>query len=164
MKNYNYKKRIISKKNCVSVIGLGYVGLPLSLLISNRNNIAIIESVIRKILKERNDVSSIYFRLAEQDERGLKINIAVELKTNNHDSIIEMIDVGGPSLLRAAGKNFKYVTAITNIEDYKKLIVNLEFNKGVTDINFRKKMAFKVFKQTSLYDKIISNWLNEKKK
>ena len=84
------------------------------------------------------------------------------LKTNNHDSIIEMIDVGGPSLLRAAGKNFKYVTAITNIEDYKKLIVNLEFNKGVTDINFRKKMAFKVFNETYKYDRTISKWFNER--
>ena len=38
MKNYNYKKRIISK-NCVSVIGLGYVGLPLSLLLSKKDKV-----------------------------------------------------------------------------------------------------------------------------
>ena len=85
------------------------------------------------------------------------------LKKNN-DQIIEMIDIGGPSLLRAAGKNFKYITPIIDILDYKKLVTNLIKNKGTTDIFFRKKMALKVFKQTSLYDKIISNWLNEKKK
>ena len=84
------------------------------------------------------------------------------LKKNNNDQIIEMIDIGGPSLLRAAGKNFKYITPIADIMDYKKLIKNLSINKGKTDINFRKKMAFKVFKQTAQYDKIISNWLNEK--
>ena len=84
------------------------------------------------------------------------------LKKNNNDQIIEMIDIGGPSLLRAAGKNFKYITPIIDIMDYKKLITNLYKNNGTTDIIFRKKMALKVFKQTAQYDKIISNWLNEK--
>ena len=84
------------------------------------------------------------------------------LKRNNNDQIIEMIDIGGPSLLRAAGKNFKYITPIADIMDYKKLVTNLIKNKGKTDIIFRKRMAFKVFKQTAQYDKIISSWLNEK--
>ena len=84
------------------------------------------------------------------------------LKKNNYDKTIEMIDIGGPSLLRAAGKNFKYITPIIDILDYKKLVKNLYKNKGKTDIFFRKKMAHKVFKQTAQYDKIISNWLNEK--
>ena len=84
------------------------------------------------------------------------------LKKNNNDQIIEMIDIGGPSLLRAAGKNFRYITPIVNIMDYKKLITNLRKNKGTTDIIFRKKMALEVFKQTAQYDKIIANWLNEK--
>ena len=84
------------------------------------------------------------------------------LKKNNNDQIIEMIDIGGPSLLRAAGKNFKYITPIIDITDYKKLVTNLYKNNGITDISFRKKMALKVFKQTAEYDKIVSNWLNEK--
>ena len=84
------------------------------------------------------------------------------LKRNNNDQTIEMIDIGGPSLLRAAGKNFKYITPIADIMDYKKLVTNLIKNSGKTDIIFRKKMALKVFKQTAQYDKIISNWLNEK--
>ena len=84
------------------------------------------------------------------------------LKKNNNDQIIEMIDIGGPSLLRAAGQNFKYITPIIDIIDYKKLVTNLYKNNGSTDIIFRKKMAIKVFKQTAQYDKIISNWLNEK--
>ena len=83
------------------------------------------------------------------------------LKKNNKNKIIEMIDIGGPSLLRAAGKNFQYITPIIDIEDYKKLVNNLNKNNGVTDIIFRKKMACKVFKQTSQYDKVISKWLDE---
>ena len=82
-------------------------------------------------------------------------------KEKNYDQIIEMIDIGGPSLLRAAGKNYKYITPILNTKDYKKLIQNLKKNNGVSDINFRKKMAIKVFKETSNYDKVISKWLDE---
>ena len=84
------------------------------------------------------------------------------LRKSNDDQIIEMIDIGGPSLLRAAGKNYKYITPIVDIMDYKKLVKNLSKNNGATDISFRKKMAYKVFKQTAQYDKLISNWLNEK--
>ncbi len=76
--------------------------------------------------------------------------------------IIEMIDIGGPCLLRAASKNYKYITPIININDYPKLIKNLEKNNGRTDLLFRKKMAKKVFKATSKYDNIIFKWFNDK--
>ena len=84
------------------------------------------------------------------------------LKQYKNEETIEMIDIGGPSLLRAAGKNFKYVTPIIDTIDYKKLVNNLNKNNGKTDIIFRKKMAHKVFKQTAQYDKVISDWINEK--
>ena len=86
------------------------------------------------------------------------------LRKNNNDQIIEMIDIGGPSLLRAAGKNYKYITPIIDIMDYKKLVKNLNKNNGATDISFRKKMAYKVFKRISIYDNIISKWFYEIKK
>ncbi len=79
-------------------------------------------------------------------------------KKNNKQETIEMIDIGGTSLLRAAAKNYRYVTPVTSINDYSKLIKNLKKNNGATDIIFRKKMAWKVFKETSRYDKIISQW------
>ena len=86
-------------------------------------------------------------------------------KTNNKkNKIIEMIDIGGPSLLRAASKNFKFVTPIISPMDYRKLINNIKKNAGETDINFRKEMAYKVFKETSNYDKQIAKWFNEFKK
>ena len=82
-------------------------------------------------------------------------------KNNADDKIVEMIDIGGPSLLRAASKNFKYITPIIDIKDYEKLIKNLEKFDGKTDINFRKKMASKIFKKISDYDKLIFKWLDE---
>ena len=77
------------------------------------------------------------------------------------EKIIEMIDIGGPSLLRAASKNFKYITPIIDVNDYEKLIKNLEKFDGKTNIGFRKKMASKVFKKISNYDKLIFKWFNE---
>ncbi len=82
-------------------------------------------------------------------------------KLNNENKIIEMIDIGGPSLLRAASKNYKYTTPVSDISDYKKLIQNLNKNNGKTDMSFRKKMATKVFKNTSRYDKEINRWLDK---
>ena len=86
------------------------------------------------------------------------------LKRKVINDIIEMIDIGWPSLLRAAGKNFRYITPIMDIKDYKRLINNLKKNNGVTDFSFRKKMAHKIYKGTSGYDKIISDWLDESQK
>lgn len=83
-------------------------------------------------------------------------------KSRKKNEVIEMIDIGGPSLLRAASKNYKFVTPIMNLEDYPRLIKNIEKNNGKTDIIFRKKMAYKVFKETSRYDRIISKWFNER--
>ena len=77
------------------------------------------------------------------------------------EKIIEMIDIGGPSLLRAASKNFKYITPIVDVNDYEKLIKNLEKFDGKTNIGFRKKMASKVFKKISNYDNLIFKWFNE---
>ena len=74
-----------------------------------------------------------------------------------------MIDIGGPSLLRAASKNFKFVTPVIDPKDYPKLINNIKRNNGETDISFRKKMAYKVFKEVSNYDKTIAKWFNETK-
>ena len=85
-------------------------------------------------------------------------------KLSNIDKVIEMIDIGGPSLIRAASKNYKFVTTIINTKDYSKLIKNIEKNKGETDIQFRRQMAIKTFYMTSMYDKNIFNWFNAKNK
>ena len=76
------------------------------------------------------------------------------------NKLIENIDIGGPTLLRAAAKNFNDVTVISDIKDYFKLIDELKKNKGSTSIEFRKFMAAKAFGVTAYYDSHISNWLN----
>ena len=66
--------------------------------------------------------------------------------------------------MRAASKNFKFITPIISTNDYSKLVNNIKKNGGETDIIFRRKMAYKVFRETSDYDKKIAKWLNEIKK
>ena len=86
------------------------------------------------------------------------------LKKKSSNDIVDMIDIGGPSLLRASAKNFRYITPIIDKKDYKKLVSNLKKNDGKTDLTFRKKMAHKIYKDISGYDKIISDWLDENQK
>ncbi len=82
-------------------------------------------------------------------------------KTKSHKKIIENIDIGGPTMVRAAAKNYNDVTVITNINQYDELITNLKKNKGSTSLNFRKKMAKKAFSETAHYDYLISNYFNK---
>lgn len=72
---------------------------------------------------------------------------------------IENIDIGGPTMLRAAAKNYQYVTIVTHPEDYKELLKELKKNKGSIspDTNFR--LAVKAFSYVSRYDAAISNFL-----
>ena len=81
-------------------------------------------------------------------------------KTLNKNKIIENIDIGGPSMVRAAAKNLKDVTIITDKKDYLKLIKELNKFKGRTSFNFRKKMASKAFGLTAYYDAVVSEWFN----
>ena len=77
------------------------------------------------------------------------------------DEMIELIDIGGVSLIRAAAKNFDYVASVCSISQYEALVENLEQNDGVTSVDFRKKLAVEAFSHTSSYDTMISNSLSE---
>ena len=81
-------------------------------------------------------------------------------KTINHKKIIENIDIGGPTLVRAAAKNYNDVTVITSTKQYSEFINELKDNKGTTSIKFRKKMARVAFTETAYYDTLISNHFN----
>jgi len=85
-------------------------------------------------------------------------------QTNNHLKIIENIDVGGPTMVRAAAKNYNDVTVITSSDQYSELINEIEKNKGSTSIEFREKMSLEAFSETSYYDAVISNYFNSIKK
>ena len=60
------------------------------------------------------------------------------LNKKNSNSIVENIDVGGPAMVRAAAKNFKDISIITDKKDYGSLINQLRQYKGCTDLKFRK--------------------------
>ena len=80
--------------------------------------------------------------------------------TKNHQKLIDNIDIGGPTMVRAAAKNYNDVTVITSPNDYSKLISELTKYKGGTSINFRKKMSQTAFNETAYYDSVISNYFN----
>ena len=82
-------------------------------------------------------------------------------QTNNHKKIIEYIDIGGPTMVRAAAKNYQDVTVITSIEQYNDLITELKKNKGSTTLKFREKLSRNAFTETAYYDSVISNYFND---
>jgi phosphoribosylaminoimidazolecarboxamide formyltransferase/IMP cyclohydrolase len=83
-------------------------------------------------------------------------------KTKNHEKIIENIDVGGPTMVRSAAKNYQDVTVITSSNQYGKLIEELKKNKGSTSLIFREKLSRIAFTETAYYDSVISDYFNKK--
>ena len=81
--------------------------------------------------------------------------------TLNHKKIIEKIDVGGPTMVRAAAKNYNDVTVITSNNQYDELISEIVKYNGRTSKNFRQKMSEIAFTETAYYDALISNYFNK---
>ena len=75
------------------------------------------------------------------------------------DHAIENIDIGGPTMLRAAAKNYKDVTVIVDPSDYPQVIIEIKAT-GNTTLETRFRLACKVFDLTSAYDTAIAKWLN----
>ena len=82
-------------------------------------------------------------------------------QTNKHLKIIENIDIGGPTMVRAAAKNYNDVTVITSPDQYGELINEIKNNNGSTSINFREKMSLEAFSETAYYDAVISDYFNK---
>jgi phosphoribosylaminoimidazolecarboxamide formyltransferase / IMP cyclohydrolase len=72
------------------------------------------------------------------------------------EEIIEQIDIGGPSMLRSAAKNFEAVTVIVDPEDYARVLASLEAQDD--DLDLRRLLAEKVFAHTAAYDAAIAHW------
>ena len=83
------------------------------------------------------------------------------LKTSNHKKIVENIDVGGPTMVRAAAKNYNDVTVIVSSNQYKEFIDEISENEGATSLHFREKMSQMAFAETAYYDALISNYFNK---
>ncbi len=72
---------------------------------------------------------------------------------------VEMIDIGGPAMIRAAAKNHADVTVLTDPEDYPAFLEEIETEGGATSAAFRRRMALAAFGRTAAYDTAVSNWL-----
>ena len=81
-------------------------------------------------------------------------------RTNDFDEIIENIDIGGPTMVRSAAKNFKDVMIVTNPADYEKVIEALKNSKNT--LEFRRDLMIKAFEHTGAYDAMIANYMNER--
>ncbi len=82
-------------------------------------------------------------------------------KSNDEDTIIEKIDIGGISLIRAAAKNYKDVLVVPSLNYYDDLINILKEKKGYTSIYDRRRFATKAFDISSQYDTMIFNYFNK---
>ena len=107
-----------------------------------------------------------HMKTVQEHEIGLIDMVIVNLypffenvnKNISLDEKVEFIDIGGPSMLRSAAKNFNSVTVITDVEDYYK-VQNEISETGDSTLETRKKLAGKVFNLTSAYDAAISKML-----
>ena len=74
---------------------------------------------------------------------------------------IEQIDIGGPSMIRSAAKNYESVTVVVDPADYAKVLETMADNEGATTLRLRERLAIKAFIKTSEYDRTIGNFLNK---
>lgn len=79
----------------------------------------------------------------------------------SHEEIIENIDIGGPTMIRAAAKNYKFVTVLTDPEDYELVIGELKA-EGDTSAATKEMLAAKVFIHTSHYDALIADYFSKR--
>ena len=75
------------------------------------------------------------------------------------DEAVENIDIGGPTLVRGAAKNFRHVAVVTDPEDYRELISEMQSANGAIGMETRYRLAQKAISHTAAYDSAISNYL-----
>ncbi|MDQ3118460.1 MAG: bifunctional phosphoribosylaminoimidazolecarboxamide formyltransferase/IMP cyclohydrolase [Verrucomicrobiota bacterium] len=74
---------------------------------------------------------------------------------------IEQIDIGGPSMIRSAAKNYESVTVVVEPSDYETVLDTMRDHEGETTLRLRERLAIKAFIKTSEYDRTIGNFLNK---
>ena len=77
------------------------------------------------------------------------------------EEAIEQIDIGGPSMLRSAAKNYESVTAVVDPADYNEVLETMRDHNSETTLKLRERLAIKVFVTTAHYDQTIANFLNK---
>jgi phosphoribosylaminoimidazolecarboxamide formyltransferase / IMP cyclohydrolase len=88
----------------------------------------------------------------------------MEILMQNHgpsiEDVMNRIDIGGMALLRSAAKNFESVTVVIDSDDYGRVLEDLRKNEGSISRETNMELAVKVFRKTSQYDRMISEFLN----
>ena len=119
------------------------------------------------ILNKRNDKSHLQ-ELIKNNFKNIDLVIVnfypfeeILRNTSNHNKIIENIDIGGPTMVRSAAKNYNDVTVITSIDQYDELINEMTIFKGKTSQKFREKLSQIAFSETAYYDSLISEYFNK---
>ena len=79
----------------------------------------------------------------------------------SQEEVIEQIDIGGPSMLRSAAKNFDAVTVIVEPRDYQRVLLALQANDN--DLDLRRALAEKAFAHTAAYDAAIASWFAQQR-
>ncbi len=80
--------------------------------------------------------------------------------TDDFDTIIENIDIGGPAMIRSSAKNFQDVLVVTDTGDYDKTVQYIKNNDH--DIEYRRQLMIKAFEHTASYDVYIANYMNKR--
>src|SRR5205814_6843428 len=76
----------------------------------------------------------------------------------DRDTVIENIDIGGPSMVRSAAKNHAHVACLTDPSDYAEVLAELDATGGATTLQLRRNLAAKAFALTAEYDSTIAQW------
>ena len=89
---------------------------------------------------------------------------AISKKENTFDKCIEFIDIGGPSMMRAAAKNFKNIAVISHKDQINHFLESCYKNDNLIDMNSRRIMAIEAFKISAFYEGTITSWFNKQAK
>lgn len=118
-------------------------------LLAKRDNVDHMNQLIKNNI---NPIDLVVVNLYPFKETLAKPNVS-------HEEIVENIDIGGPTMLRAAAKNYQDVAVVVDPDDYEFILEALK--KETLDINTRKKLAAKVFRHTAHYDAMIARYFTE---
>jgi len=120
------------------------------------------------LLAIRDEIS----HLEQMEENGIRpidlvvVNLypfqqTIEKEGVTEEEAIENIDIGGPSMIRAAAKNHRYVTVVVDPDDYARVIQEVK-EQGSTSMETRRRLAAKAFSHTAHYDAVISGYFRER--
>ncbi|HUV31267.1 MAG TPA: bifunctional phosphoribosylaminoimidazolecarboxamide formyltransferase/IMP cyclohydrolase [Acidobacteriota bacterium] len=106
--------------------------------------------------------------LAELDSKAIDLVVVnlypfretVARPDSTHEDVVENIDIGGPSMLRSAAKNYAGVTVVVDPSLYADLLSELATNDGATSLEFRRRCAARAFAVTSVYDTAIAGYFS----